>query len=56
VFAVGPVVDRLTAEFAEYWNSPDVVPASRLFVHKPDQAALSRYRAELSAPHPLLQK
>jgi putative cardiolipin synthase len=56
VFVVGPIVGRLGTEFADYWNSPTVVPANRLFVHKVDQTALTHYRAELSAPHPLLEK
>jgi putative cardiolipin synthase len=56
VFVIGPVVGRLGREFADYWNSPAVVPAGRLFVNKVDEAALTRYRAELSAPHPLLQQ
>jgi putative cardiolipin synthase len=56
VFVIGPAVSRLGREFADYWNSPTVVPANRLFVHKVDEAALTRYRTELSASHPLLQK
>lgn len=56
VLAVGPVVSRLAVEFSDYWNSPSVVPAKRLFAHKVDDAALTRYQAELDAPHPLLQE
>jgi cardiolipin synthase C len=56
VVAVGPVVARLEAEFAEYWNSPTVVPANRLLLHKVDETTLARYRTELSAPHPLLKQ
>jgi putative cardiolipin synthase len=56
VFAVGPAVSRLQAEFAEYWNSAIVVPANRLMVRKADETALTRYRTELGAPHPLLEK
>jgi putative cardiolipin synthase len=56
VFVIGPVVSPLWREFADYWNSPSVVPANRLFVHKVNESALTRYRAELSAPQPLLQE
>lgn len=55
VLAVGPVVSRLETEFAEYWNSPIVVSASRLMLHKVDSNTLARYRRELAAPHPLLE-
>lgn len=56
VFAIGPVVSPLEREFADYWNSPAVVPAHRLFTHPADEAALTRYRAKISAPQPLLQE
>jgi putative cardiolipin synthase len=49
VLAVGPIVDRLAAEFAEYWNSPGTVAADRLQRHG-GAAALASYRQELSAP------
>jgi putative cardiolipin synthase len=55
VLAIGPVVRQLETEFAQYWNSPIVVSASRLMLHKVDGAALARYRQELAAPHPLLE-
>jgi putative cardiolipin synthase len=55
VVAVGPVVTQLQAEFAEYWNSPQVVSASYLTLHKVDATTLTRYRQELAAPHPLLE-
>lgn len=50
VLTVGPVVTRLTGEFAEYWNSPNTVDALRLQRHRGDAAALAQYRDELSAP------
>jgi putative cardiolipin synthase len=49
VFVVGPVVDRLAQEFAEYWNSPGTVAADRLQRHG-GAAALASYRQELKAP------
>jgi putative cardiolipin synthase len=55
VLAVGPVVRRLETEFAQYWNSPIVVSASRLMLHKVDSTTLALYRQELAAPHPLLE-
>jgi putative cardiolipin synthase len=55
VLAVGGVVARLETEFAEYWNSPIVVSADRLMLHKVDSTKLARYRQELAAPHPLLE-
>jgi putative cardiolipin synthase len=55
VVAVGPVVTRLQAEFAEYWNSQEVVSATYLTRHTVDATALTRYRQELAAAHPLLQ-
>ncbi len=55
IVAVGPVVARLEAEFAEYWNSPAVVSSQRLLLHKIDATTLARYTQELSAPHPLLE-
>lgn len=56
VLAVGPIVAQLAGEFAEYWNSVLVVPANRLLLHKVDAGTLARYRAELEAFHPLIQK
>ncbi len=56
VVTVGPVVERLEGEFAEYWNSAMVVPANRLLIHKVDETTLAHYRVELEAPHALLQK
>src|SRR5581483_2897856 len=55
IVAVGPVVTRLEAEFAEYWNSPAVVDGRRLLLHPVDATTLARYAQELSAPHPLLE-
>jgi putative cardiolipin synthase len=45
----------LETEFAQYWNSPIVVSATRLMLHKVDSRTLARYRQELAAPHPLLE-
>lgn len=56
VVAVGPIVEHLEAEFAEYWNSAIVVPADRLSLLRIDGTTLARYRAELDAPHPLIEK
>jgi cardiolipin synthase C len=56
VVAVGPIVERLDAEFAEYWNSAIVVPADRLLLHRIDRTTFARYRSELDAPHPLIEK
>jgi putative cardiolipin synthase len=55
IVVVGPIVARLDAEFAEYWNSPAVVDGKRLALHKLDPTVLARYRQELSAPHPLIE-
>jgi putative cardiolipin synthase len=56
VVAVGPIVAHLETEFAEYWNSVMVVPAARLLLHRNDETTIARYRAELDAPHPLIEK
>jgi putative cardiolipin synthase len=50
VMALGPVVDRLAVEFADYWNSPAAVPAERLRNNQENAASLQRYRNELNAP------
>jgi putative cardiolipin synthase len=54
VLVAGPMVDRLAAEFAEYWNSPSTVDARKLARYHDAEARLARYREELHAPHPLL--
>ena len=52
VMAVGPVVDKLAAEFADYWSSPVAVPAEHLRRDCADAASLAHYRNELNAfPH-----
>jgi len=50
--AVGPIVDRLGEEFETYWNSPEVTSADRLVIGGLSPEKLTRYRAELAAPHP----
>jgi cardiolipin synthase C len=54
VLVVGPTVDRLAVEFAEYWNTPAVVAADRLQRHRSGTStlteSLARYRDELRAP------
>jgi len=55
VLVIGPMVDRLGAEFAEYWNSPSTVDAKKLTRYHDPQARLARYQQELRAPHPLLE-
>jgi putative cardiolipin synthase len=52
VLAVGPVVERLALEFAEYWNTPGTVEANRLQRHPADATTLTHYRDELRAPAP----
>lgn len=49
VLALGPVVDRLGVEFADYWNSPTTVPAELVQRHQTDAKALAQYRDELNA-------
>ena len=49
VMALGPVVDRLATEFADYWNSPATVPAELVQRHQTDPIALAQYRDELDA-------
>jgi cardiolipin synthase C len=49
VMAVGPVVERLAREFAEYWNSPATVAAQRLQRAALDASRLAEYRHELDA-------
>ena len=51
VMALGPVVDRLATEFADYWNSPVTVPAELVQRHQTDPVALAQYRDELNASH-----
>ena len=46
---VGPVVLQVSAEFDEYWNSPDAVPVSAFDVRKPTAADLEKLRQELGA-------
>jgi cardiolipin synthase C len=55
VLVAGGIVDRLSAEFAEYWNSPSTVDAKKLARYHDAEARLARYREELRAPHPLLE-
>jgi len=55
ILVAGPMVERLATEFAEYWNSPSTVDANELARYHDAQARLTRYREELSAPHPLLK-
>lgn len=50
VVAVGPIVERLKAEFAEYWLSPQVVGADRLVLKKLTPEVLKAYRDNLGAP------
>jgi len=44
---VGPVVEQVSAEFDEYWNSPDAVPVSAFDVRKPTPADLEKLRQDL---------
>jgi len=55
VLVAGPMVDRFSTEFAEYWNSPSTVDAKKLARYHDAEARLARYREELHAPHPLLE-
>lgn len=48
LLVVGPAVDRSAEEFATYWNSGEVVPASVLT--RLDADKLAKYRAELASP------
>ncbi|MGB7740802.1 MAG: phospholipase D family protein [Steroidobacteraceae bacterium] len=52
VFAAGPVAQRLSATFDEYWNSAFAIPAEALQGAKPKAAALAVHR---TAPGPQLQ-
>ena len=54
VLTVDPVVESLAAEFAEYWNSPGVIPAARLQRHENGARELAQYRDELKIPHALI--
>ena len=43
----GPVVEQVSGEFDEYWNSPDAVPVSAFDVRKPTAADLVTLQQEL---------
>jgi cardiolipin synthase C len=43
----GPVVEQVSREFDEYWNSPDAVPVSAFDVRKPTAADLATLHQEL---------
>lgn len=45
----GPVVEQVSREFDEYWNSPDAVPVSAFDVRQPTAADLAKLQQELSA-------
>jgi cardiolipin synthase C len=47
VLAVGPLVQQISANFDEYWNSSLAIPIQALIGGKPSTAALEQYRAEL---------
>jgi putative cardiolipin synthase len=40
ILLAGPVVEQVSREFDEYWNSPDAVPVSRFEARKPTQKDL----------------
>lgn len=42
VVLAGPIVEQVSREFDEYWNSPDAVPVSRFEGRKPTQAELQK--------------
>jgi putative cardiolipin synthase len=43
----GPVVEQVSREFDEYWNSPDAIPVSAFDVRKPTPADLQELQREL---------
>ncbi len=43
----GPVVEQVSREFDEYWNSPDAVPVSAFDVRKPTPADLEKLQQDL---------
>ncbi len=42
ILLAGPVVEQVSREFDEYWNSVDAVPVSRFEAHEPTQAELQQ--------------
>jgi len=47
VLAVGPLVQQISTNFDEYWNSALAIPIQALIGGKPSSDALEQYRAEL---------
>jgi putative cardiolipin synthase len=55
VFAAGPVAQKLSATFDEYWNSPLAIPAEALSRKQSSHAALREHREESKEQRPQLK-
>jgi len=54
VVAAGPVVNRISATFDAFWNSPLAIPIEALAGGRPSAKDLEEYRAVLAAHHALM--
>ncbi|MGO9446904.1 MAG: phospholipase D family protein [Thiobacillaceae bacterium] len=50
VFSAGPIAQKLSATFDQYWNSPLAIPAQALSRKETSHAALREHREESSEP------
>jgi putative cardiolipin synthase len=56
VFAIGPIVKRLSVSFDAYWNSAVAIPFEALKSAKPSALTLEEYRQALSEHRDRMQK
>jgi putative cardiolipin synthase len=54
VVAAGPVVNRISATFDAFWNSPMAIPIEALAGGRPSVKELEEYRGVLAAHHALM--